>query len=454
MAWSRIVMICLLAAAVGGCWFNGSTPKASVGSEAFYRPAPGTDDPRRHLPDPPPSVMYNQVRVDLLEKDKRRQPTAQSVTALSPAVREAVTMPAGPIAPPQASITPSTATAKAAPSPAYPGSQYMTLGAVVTEVSGTPIYADKVIQVLSPLLSSQARQMDAASFKALAQREIEKQVGVMIRTELEYAAAVQNLGADEKTFAENLTTAWRQRQITEAGGSLELARRKALADGIDFDEKVHEQYRTYMVQIFYQKKVYPKVQVTAEDMRRYYDQHLKSEFTESGQAQFRLIKISAKNMGGRAEAIDKIKDLHDRAARGEDFEKLAGSINHDPGLMKSAGRVGGADGWVQRGAFAISKVEDAVWTLQPGQVSEAIEIGDSFYIAKLENRKPGRVRSFEEEDVQKQISETLRKAQISARREQMQAKLMADAVIYPYPPVLDAVLEIAMQRYTQWAMAK
>jgi hypothetical protein len=328
----------------------------------------------------------------------------------------------------------------------------MTLGAVVTEVSGTPIYADKVIQLLTPLLSSEARQKDSQSFKALAKHEIDKQVSAMIRNELEYAAAVQNLGPDEKTFAENLTTAWRQRQITEAGGSLELARRKAAADGIAFDEKVREQYRTYMVQIFYQKKIYPKVQVTAEDMRRYYDQHMKTEFTESDQARFRLIKISAKNMGGRSEAMDKIKDLHDRAARGEDFEKLAGSINHDPGLMKSAGRVGGAEGWVQRGAFAIPKVEEAVWKLQPGQVTDVIEVGsDSFYIARLEDRKLGRVRPFEEEDVQKQILDTLRKTQVAARREQMQAKLMANAVIYPYPPVLDPVVEIAMQRYPQWA---
>jgi hypothetical protein len=29
---------------------------------------------------------------------------------------------------------------------------------------------------------------------------------------------------------------------------------------------------------------------------------------------------------------------------------------------------------------------------------------------------------------------------------------MKQAVIYPYPPVLDPAIEIAMQKYPQWAM--
>ena len=150
-----------------------------------------------------------------------------------------------------------------------------------------------------------------------------------------------------------------------------------------------------MVQINYQKKVFPKVQVTAEDMRRYYDQHLNTEFSESDQAQFRVIKISGRNMGSRELAVDKAKELHDKALQmsDEEFGKLAGSINHDPALMKSAGRIGGGDGWVQRGSFAVQKVEDEVWKLQPGQVTDVVEVGnDSFYIARLESRKTGRVR--------------------------------------------------------------
>jgi parvulin-like peptidyl-prolyl isomerase len=331
---------------------------------------------------------------------------------------------------------------------------FITIGAVVTEVSGTPIYADKVIQQLTPKLSAEAKQRDLQSYKMMAASEIDKQVRVMINEEVEYTAAIKNLDQQEKDFAWNYTMAWRARQITEAGGSEELARRKAMAEGTTFEQKVNEFHRETLRQVFYERKIKPKAQVTADDIRKYYERNLKSEFSEVDQAQFRMIKITPQAMGGREQAIDKIKSLHEQAARGDDFAKLASGINHDANLMRLGGRVGGEDGWIQRGAFVLTEVEDAVWKLQPGQVTEVIEVNGAFYIAKLEQRKLGRVRAFEDEDVQNQIRQTLLRQQVAKRREQEQQKLLKESVIYPWPPVTTAALEIAMQKYAQWALAK
>jgi parvulin-like peptidyl-prolyl isomerase len=443
MSCSRILFASMLMAASGCSMFGAKSEptKVTMTPDAFYRSVPAAEDPRQTSVDNAGLIPTHGVPGEI---QNPQPPTAQGVTSIAPAVKETV-QPSGASSTNLPSTLPSSAGGTSG--------QYMTVGAVVTQVSGTPIYADKVIQQLTPLLSSEAKQRDIESYRALASREVERQVNAMIRNELEYASAQQNLAGDDKKLADQLTTVWRQRQITDAGGSLEMARRKAAADGIDFDEKVREQNRTYLVQIFYQKKVFPKVQVTADDMRRYYDQHLSTEFSESDQAQFRLIRIDVKKMGGRDQAIDKIKDLHEKAARGDDFAKLASGINSDPNLMKTGGRVGGTDGWVQRGAFAIPEVEAAVWKLQPGQVTDVIQVGDSFYIAKLEDRKLGRVRPFEDEDVQKQIRDTLQRQQIAERREQVQAQLMKEAVIYPYPPELEPAIEIAMQKYPQWSTA-
>jgi parvulin-like peptidyl-prolyl isomerase len=337
--------------------------------------------------------------------------------------------------------------------------QYMTIGAVVVEVSGTPIYADKVIQALTPLLSSEARQRDQQSFRALARYEIEKQVGAMIQSELWYAAALKQLTAEDKTLARRITEVWRQRQITEAGGSEQLARRKAAADGIEFDERVNEQHRQVLVYLLRQRKIDPRLQVTAQDMRQYYDRNVKTQFSDADQAQFRVIKIDPRKLGegseGRARAIDKIKELRDRAVQStdEEFAKLAASFNHDPSLMRTAGRVGGADGWVQRGSFTVQEVEEAVWGLQPGQVTDVIEAGNAFYLARLENRKLGRVRPFEDEEVQKTIKTALENAQRVGYHNQMLEDLKRDAVIFPDRPLIEPVIEIAMQKYPHWANA-
>lgn len=442
MSWLRMGLIGISAMLLCGCgWFGPkSRPQSrTLQSDSFYRRTVSE-------PDSGGAIVRSEVGTE------PRVPTAQSTRAISPAVSQTIT-PAVP-APATAPTTPTAAGTHAA-SPSTAGNttaQYMTLGAVVTEVSGTPIYADKVLAALTPMLSAEAKRRSLQDFQALARTEIVKQVRVMINDELEYAAAKKNLDGNEREFAERLTMDWRQRQITEAGGSLELARRKAAAEGVDFDEKVRQQNRMFLVQIYYQRKIFPKVQVTAEDMRRYYDQHRKTEFAEPDQALFRVIKITARNMGSSDAARTKAKELHERAARGEDFEKLAGDINHDPLLLKNAGRVTVGDGWIQRGSYAIAQVEDALWKLQPGEVTGVIEVGsDTFYIAKLENRKLGRVREFEEEDVQKQIEQTLRRAQLQIRREELQARLLKDSVIYPEIPVIAPVLEMAIQKYPEWA---
>ena len=61
-----------------------------------------------------------------------------------------------------------------------------------------------------------------------------------------------------------------------------MARRKAEADGDDFDELVLAEYRTQMHNVFYRRKVVPRIQITADDMRSYYNANLQREFTPAG----------------------------------------------------------------------------------------------------------------------------------------------------------------------------
>src|SRR5262249_54714139 len=144
----------------------------------------------------------------------------------------------------------------------------------------------------------------------------------------------------------------RKRQISAAGGSEARARAKALSEGMSLDDKAQEQYRTYIIQIWYSKKIFPRVDVTPEDIRRYYDSHPK-QFSDTAKAQFRIIKITAASMGGVDQARAKAMELRGQAANqtDEEFAKLAGSVN-DPVFMRTQGRVDAGEGWVEKGAFA------------------------------------------------------------------------------------------------------
>jgi hypothetical protein len=136
--------------------------------------------------------------------------------------------------------------------------QFMSLGGVVAEVNGTPIYINKVLQLIWPTLRNDARTMDAEHFQLAAEDEISRQIEGLEADELLYAAALRSLADDDQKLVTDLTTAYRQRLVSQAGGSLQVARQKSAANGEDFDQVIRDQHRRYMIELYQQRKFSPR----------------------------------------------------------------------------------------------------------------------------------------------------------------------------------------------------
>jgi peptidyl-prolyl cis-trans isomerase D len=187
-------------------------------------------------------------------------------------------------------------------------------------------------------------------------------------------------------------------------------------------------------------------------MRKYYDQHL-DQFTKRAQAQFRVIKIDPKKVGSNEEAKKLAEDILQRARHGEDFAALAAKYNSDDYLSRKQGDVG----WVERGAYANEKLEQAVWKLNPGQVTDVVEYNGAYYIAKLENVKAGSQSSFDDPKVQEHIREVLSKSQIQDLQQRDVQRLRSQAMVVPDKSareLVGPVLELAMQKYPIWRAGK
>ncbi len=327
--------------------------------------------------------------------------------------------------------------------------QYLTLGGVVAEVNTTPIFANKVIKLIDAPLRERAKQLDINGFRRAAMDDIVKTVRELVQVELEYAAAQRSLDDEEKQMAKVQTMVWRLQQITRAGGSLEIAKRKAKEDtGLEFDELVDEQSRTEMVRLYYQKKVYPRIQVTAADIREYYDKNYDKEFTDNEKVSFRLLKVDIAKTGSKDAAITKVAEKHKRAKAGEDFKEMVLKENDEKMFATEKP-------WEMAPAsFAVVKVREALKTLQPGQLSEIIEDRGAFYIVKLDSRQGGVVHAFDDQKVQDAIRVKLRTAQLRVLRDQERIKLTKGAMIRMDEPMMNIALEMAMQKYAQYAAAK
>jgi threonine synthase len=89
--------------------------------------------------------------------------------------------------------------------------------------------------------------------------------------------------------------------------------------------------------------------------------------------------------------------------------------------------------------------------LQPGAGDgRDLELDGVLYIAKLESRKDGRVRRFEDEDVQSQISATIRQQRSAEYYQQDRQKLLSESIRIVNPQMFQTALDIAMGSFRVW----
>lgn len=328
--------------------------------------------------------------------------------------------------------------------------EYLTLGGIVADVNGTAISANKVLRLVEPALAPKAKQLSREQFRGLAMREIDARLKELVHFQLWYAAAERYLDQKDKDMADGLTMQWRQRQISMAGGSEEVARSRIAARGEDFDDLVQQQYRIWMSRIYSEKKLMPQIQVTADDVREYFNRNGAREFSQPDTAQFRLIKIDvAKSSNNRDEARRRITELRNRIVKaGESFEAIARSANDDSRLAASGGALAAP---IQRGAFAIEPLEKAVWDTPEGKVTEIVETPNAFYIALVEKKIIGKAASFDDEAVQTQINDRLRGEQFRALQQQVEKTLLENAAVVSTNDMVNTALEMVMQNYPRWA---
>ena len=400
------------------------------------------------------AVPYDSANVRPTREPEPTPAPGPDSSRISPAVSDAIRGSALPDTQPVIfALTPTTAPttrAQLTPPVNEAGPVAVPVGFVVVEVNGKAIWSDKVLQALERPFAAEAKRNGEKQFRLLAQSLLMQQVEVLKRDELEVASAEQSLDAADRSLAQSLTTQWRAKQITAAGGSLEMARKRARADGWEFEELVNQQYRQYLVQLFYQKRVYPNIQVAASDVRAYYERNREKEFSSPGRIKFRVIKIdpSDRKYVSRDEAVADAEKILART-KSEDFAKLADEVNGD----SKGGLVGTekSDYWMQAGAYPREEVEKAVLAIRPGTVTKVVQDKGQLFIAKLEAVQEAKAERFDDQTVQDKITQKLRGQQIQAMREKHLRDLEGKAVTQRKAGKMEELLELAMKRYSEWS---
>jgi peptidyl-prolyl cis-trans isomerase SurA len=187
-----------------------------------------------------------------------------------------------------------------------------------------------------------------------------------------------------------------------------------------FREQIRSQLESYNV---LSAKVRSKVKLSEDDVKNYYQRH-PGEFAGEQELRVRHILIPLAEAAAQAEvgrATLAGEKARERVAGGEPFGDVARAVSKGPGASE-----GGDLGWLRRGTMQRS-LEEVVFALKDGEVSKLVRAGPGLHLFKVEERRAGGGKSFEQ--AKEEIRDRLSMEQTQAYREQYLGELKRDAVI-------------------------
>ncbi len=156
----------------------------------------------------------------------------------------------------------------------------------------------------------------------------------------------------------------------------------------DLRKKTDQFMKQLMINKILEKEIKDKVTIEEDDLKNHFKAN-QDHYQEKAQAQIRVIKA-----GTEENVTTMLKELK----KGKDFATLAQEKSLD---KESATRGGKWEGWVTQGKDDlgignIDEVSKAIFSTPQGEISSVVKAGDYYYIFKVEEKKPERMRNYEE----------------------------------------------------------
>jgi peptidyl-prolyl cis-trans isomerase SurA len=159
--------------------------------------------------------------------------------------------------------------------------------------------------------------------------------------------------------------------------------------------------------------------ISPNKIEDYYRKH-RDEFTSKEQIKLRMIMIPARASDHAAQKA-MAEEILSKLVNGAEFDRMAQIYSED-----STRDMGGDWGWVDRGTLA-APLEKVAFNLQPGKISNIIDVGGNYYILKVEDKRGGVTRPMAE--VRSDIEKKLLQEEAQQKQERWLASLREKAYI-------------------------
>jgi parvulin-like peptidyl-prolyl isomerase len=160
----------------------------------------------------------------------------------------------------------------------------------------------------------------------------------------------------------------------------QLALKAGLDRDREFEKKIKETEQKMLADFYIEKKLKIKINVTDEDVRNYYQQHLDKY---SGKARVHVMHLTTDTLG-KAKKIKKMLD------NGMGFEEILKNPSRKFGDL-----AGGDLGWLKGGSMP-EPFEREAFSLKKGEIGKIINTKIGFHIIKVIDRDGGQKKTLDE----------------------------------------------------------
>ena len=249
---------------------------------------------------------------------------------------------------------------------------------IVAKVNGDIVSQDELQRISREL----AQEMKAQGIQGpRAQQELSSREKDILRDRIDQLLLVQkgkelniNVDSDVTKYRANLQ---RQAGIADEEKFHEYIRQQS---GMSFEDFMAETKNQFLTREVIGAEVGRHINITDKEIEDYYNAH-KQDFVRDEKVYLSEILISTEGKDAAAvvAAENKAKQIASEAKKGQRFSDLARD-NSDATTAKDGGALGG----YKKGDLA-KNIEDVVWNLPKGAVTDPIKIATGFEIFKVED---------------------------------------------------------------------
>jgi len=328
------------------------------------------------------------------------------------------------MAPAENSITP-TASSRAQP---------LEGGQIVARVDGQIVLASDVLWQVNQLIEANRDRIPDDKVEEARQVLMRQQVMGLVDTKMLYAIFRRQIQAENiPSIEENLEKHFEESEIPRLVKMLNLSGRNELdallrESGTSIAD-VRQQFYERTIAGEWLKQMIPKPkEVTHEAMLDYYSE-FKQDFCCTAKVKWEELMISFNRVGGdRTKAWQEITALGNEVwQRVSKQPNLRGPVFTEIAKQKSHGftsQAGGGHDWTTQDALRCKEIDQALFTLKIGQLSNVIESERGFHIVRVLQREEAGCTPFTEaqSDIRKELGQDQRKGLAEAELAKLRKK--------------------------------